>query len=436
MHRAIFSLPASSLLLLRSLLLVSLLVPRLVLASILETSWDWMVSFEHHESRNSLYLPEDQDEQWQSVNALLDVELRYGQWLGVLALKGNDLYSSQSGVESDSEGIVRELFWQGTTSLSGADFDLTLGKARVDWGVGYGYRPLDIIKPYRRNPVGIQVEEGAGVAAVSYFDGNGEWTLIYADSSWASQLGNDLDQQNEQQGIGIRRYGLVGNSEWQGVAYYDDVRRGLLGGSWVSVLDDAWELHASAVYQSEYYSYSLPESLFESVRSEKKNHGLQTLLGLTWTNEIGQSVILEYWYDSRSWNNGQWKQAYQQAEQINGNGMPVGLRYAYAQPLQHVNLVSHNVMLHWTQDPIAWQYWNWSQNVSWLQDFTPTFDVLFSPEDNGVIATQWLRYAAVDTGSMQFDIEIAARILTGDKQSVYRNLSDKRMILLNLKGRF
>lgn len=169
---------------------------------------------------------------------------------------------------------------------------------------------------------------------------------------------------------------------------------------------------------------------------KKKDDGLQALVGLTWAHESGQSVVLEYWYDSRSWSNGQWQQAYQQAEQLNAKGMPEGLRYAYAQPFQHVNLVSHNVMFHWTQDPIAWQYWNWSQNVSWLQDFTPTFDVLFSPEDNGVIATQWLRYAAVDTGSMQFDVEIAARILTGDKQSVYRNLSDKRMILLNLKGRF
>lgn len=425
---------------LRGLLLVCLLalllVSRSVYANPLEASWDWMVSFEHHESRSSLYLPQEQDEQWQSVNALLDVELRYEQWLGVLALKGNDLYSSQPGVDSDMEWVIRELFWQGTTSVSGTDFDITLGKVRVDWGVGYGYRPLDIIKPYRRNPVGIQVEEGAGVAAVSYFDYDGEWTLIYADSSWASQQGNELEQKKEQQGIGIRRYGLVGDSEWQGIVYYDDVRRGLLGGSWVTVLDDAWELHASTAYQREFYSFALPESLFEPVRLEKKDDGLQALVGLTWAHESGQSVVLEYWYDSRSWSNGQWQQAYQQAEQLNAKGMPEGLRYAYAQPLQHANLVRHNVMFHWTQDPVAWQHWNWSQNVSWLQNLTPTLDVLFSPQDNGMIATQWLRYSVVDTGSVQFDIEIAARFLTGDKQSVYRNLADKRMILLNLKGRY
>lgn len=417
-------------------LIVCLFVSRQAFANTLDAIWDWMVSVEHHETRNSVYLPDEQDEQWQSVNALLDVELGYEQWLGVLALKGNDLYSSQSGVDRDSELIVRELFWQGAISLAGTNVDITLGKARVDWGVGYGYRPLDIIKPYRTNPVGIQVEEGAGVAAASYFDANGEWTLIYADSSWTTQQGSELDQLNEQQGVGIRRYGLAGDSEWQGIVYYDNVRRGLVGGSWVTVLDDAWEFHTSAAYQKEYFSFRVPDSLREPVISDKKDNGLQALAGLTWTSESGQSVILEYWYDSRSWGYGQWQQAYRNAEQIDASGLPAGLRHAYAQPLQHVNLVSHNVMFHWTLDPVAWQHWDWSRNVSWLQNVKPTFDVLFSPQDKGAIMTQWLEYSVLDTGDVQFDVEIAARFLTGDKQSVYRNLSDKRMILLNLKGRF
>lgn len=418
------------------MLLVGMIVPRLVYASLWEASWDWMVSVDHNESRDSLYFPEGQDSQWQSVNALLDVELRYDQWLGVLAVKGNDLYSSQPGVDSDVEWVIRELFWQGTTSAWGADLDITLGKVRVDWGVGYGYRPLDIIKPYRRNPVGIQVEEGAGVATVSHFDYDSEWTLIYADSSWVSQQGYELETKNEQQGVGVRRYGLLGDSEWQGIAYYDDVRRGLLGGSWVTVLDDAWELHTSAAYQKEYFSFALPESLSEPVRLEKKDDGLQALIGLTWAHESGQSVVLEYWYDSRSWSKAQWRQAYQQAQLLKASGMPDGLRYAYAQPFQHANLVSHNVMFHWTLDPVAWQHWDWSRNVYWLQDLTPTFDVLVSPQDHGVIATQWLTYSVVDTGGVQFEVEVAARFLTGDKQSVYRNLPDKRMILLNLKGRY
>lgn len=128
MNRATFSLLISLRGLLLVCLLALLLVSRSVYASPLEASWDWMVSFEHHESRSSLYLPQEQDEQWQSVNALLDVELRYEQWLGVLALKGNDLYSSQPGVDSDMEWVIRELFWQGTTSVSGTDFDITLVK--------------------------------------------------------------------------------------------------------------------------------------------------------------------------------------------------------------------------------------------------------------------------------------------------------------------
>ncbi len=62
-----------------------------------------------------------------------------------------------------AEIIISELFWQESFDIFDMPLDLQLGKVRLDWGVGYGYRPLDIFTPYRRNPVGIQVEEGAGV---------------------------------------------------------------------------------------------------------------------------------------------------------------------------------------------------------------------------------------------------------------------------------
>ncbi|MCW8330235.1 hypothetical protein MD588_15600 [Photobacterium sp. SDRW27] len=425
-------------------LLASLLLPRLVDANQLEANWDWMVSLEHQKLKSSLYFPDSQNENEKSINALLDVELRYLEWLGVLALKGNNLYSSQPDNDSEAELVVKELFWQGTASFLDVDLDITLGKVRVDWGVGYGYRPLDIIKPYRRNPIGIQVEEGAGVVSVSYFDycfddcwwNTGEWTLIYADSSWVSQQGSELEQSSEQQGIGIRRYWLAGDSEWQGIGYYDDVRRGLLGGSWVTVLDEAWELHASAIYQNKYESFTIPDSLLEPVQRDKQSDGAQGLVGLTWAHESGQSVVLEYWYDSRSWSKTEWEQAYLRVTQLKAESMADGLRYSHAQGYQAANLVSHNVMFHWTLDRSAWQQWSWSQNMAWLHELTPTLDVLYSPQDNGMIATQWLNYSAVDTGAVQFDVEIAARFVTGDKQSAYRSLADNCMILLNLKGRF
>lgn len=129
---------------------------------------------------------------------------------------------------------MRELFWQHSVSLSNSLFgeqyiDVTLGKMRLDWGVGYGYRPLDVIKPYRQNPVGIVAEEGAGVASLSMFVDSGEWTLLYSDSSWGSQEVNQLERASEQQGVGIKRYNLIGDHEYQWLATMTMSDMGCLG---------------------------------------------------------------------------------------------------------------------------------------------------------------------------------------------------------------
>ena len=61
------------------------------------------------------------------------------------------------------------------------------------------------------------------------------------------------------------RYNLVGDHEYQWVAYYDDVRHGLLGASLVSVLNLAWEFHGSVVYQRQSLGYGQPNSLLKPV---------------------------------------------------------------------------------------------------------------------------------------------------------------------------
>ncbi|CAK1856748.1 hypothetical protein [Vibrio crassostreae] len=416
-----------------AILLALSCVSNTIQADELSLAWDWQLSAEANESRESPFTPLASDNR-QSLNGLLDLEVGYNNWLGLFAVKANDILSNNpQGQEAsfESEFIVRELFWQGGVELSNAAFgdhylDVTLGKVRLDWGVGYGYRPLDIIKPYRQNPVGIVAEEGAGVAAASLFDMTGEWTLLYSDSSWASQGVNEFEKQNQQQGIGLRRYNLVGDHEYQWVAYYDDVRHGLLGASLVSVLNLAWELHGSVVYQRQSLGYSQPNSLLKPVYLEEQGEAYQALAGLTWANDTGHNVVLEYWFDSRAWSDSEWQNAIESAESLSVNPLTASLAGSYAQGYQHANLVQHNIMFHWSLD----------STHGWLEGITPTFDVMLSPQDGGFIATQWLNYQAIDNGDSSLDLELAARFLGGKSDSAYANLPDSHMILLNIKGRF
>lgn len=416
-----------------SVALVALGAPSEAQTSELALEWDWVVSGQTTLQRNSALLGDAEQSSSQSFDALLDVEARLDRWTGLFAFKGSDIVSNQNGASYEGELIVQELFWQGSVNALQREVEMTLGKMRLDWGVGYGYRPLDVFKPYRRHPVGIQVEEGTLTAMGSYFDELGDWSLVYSDSSYTQQEGSQFEEAAEQRGIGVRRYAFVGDSEYQMLAYYDDVRHGLVGGSFVTVLDAAWGIHSSAVYQRHYLSYQQGE-VFEPVSLTKVRDGFQVLAGLNWANQAGNNIILEYWYDSRSWGKQEWQQAFERIDSL--GGVQHGLASSYAQGLAQSNLVAHNVMFHWSLDSSAWGHWGWSQDALWLNNVTPTLDVLYSPQDNGVIVTQWLDYQAYDSGRSSFNIEMALRFMAGEKDSVYANLSDKRMIFINLKGRF
>jgi hypothetical protein len=309
---------------------------------------------------------------------------------------------------------------------------------RLDWGVGYGYRPLDVIKPYRQNPVGIVAEEGAGVASLSMFDDSGEWTLLYSDSSWGSQEVNQLERASEQQGVGIKRYNLIGDHEYQWLAYYDDVRHGLLGASLVSVLNLAWEFHGSMVYQRHSLGYSLPDDQYQPVQLEEQGDAFQALVGLTWANDTGHNIVLEYWYDSRAWSNFEWQTAINSAQDLSQVPTTQSLASAYAQGYQHANIVEHNLMAHWSLDSSGWRHLfaDGAAAWAWLDDVTPTLDLMIAPQDGGIIATQRINYQAIDNGSASIELELAARFLGGNKDSAYANLPDSHMILLNIKGRF
>ncbi|MEG3696401.1 hypothetical protein V5098_25145, partial [Vibrio coralliirubri] len=112
-------------------------VSNTIQADDLSLAWDWQLSAEAIESRESPFSPFPSDNR-QSLNGLLDLEVGYGNWLGLLAVKANDIFSNNpQGQEAsfESEFIVRELFWQGGVELSNSAFgdhylDVTLGKVR------------------------------------------------------------------------------------------------------------------------------------------------------------------------------------------------------------------------------------------------------------------------------------------------------------------
>lgn len=410
----------------------------------LSAEWDWALSYEAAKLRESPFASAS-SAQRQRLNGLLDLQLGYalsnGQLTSAMAIYAQDVYLESEGKsrwwdERDTELIVRELAWQGEWQVGEQSLDISVGKLKVDWGVGYGYRPLDLFKPYRQNPIKLVAEEGAGIFMFSHYDLDGEWSLIASDSSWTQMTQSALDKAAEQQGAGVRRYRLVDSTEWQWLAYYDNVRKGALGGSVRTVYSDALSLHASLLWQHQSVAYQIPDEMLKPVEVGEDGEAWQGLMGVNWSTQSGHSVLLEYWYDSRAWSEDAWQLATDRAQQLKLQPMTAPLAASYAQGLQHANLVQHNLMFHWRWDSHAWMAWHGINSALWLADMTPTLDVLFSPQDGGVIVTQWINYQWLDTGKYSVELEFAARFLTGDSQSTYAQIEDKHMMVFNLKGRF
>ena len=400
--------------------------------------WDWALSGQNNTLQTSDFI-QPAKQSYSHLDSLIDVQVCYDQWSGLFALYSQGLYRSHPQDwfnKVDNQWIVRELAWQGDVDIGTHNFDLSLGKIRLDYGVSYGYRPLDMFKPYRQNPIGLSVEEGSTVATISQFDGNGEWSLLYTNSHWSDSDVDVFDEANQQQGIGLRRYGLINQHEYQVIAYYDDVRRGAIGGSWVSVLGDAWELHTETLWQHKSVSYEQPSSPFQPVEMTKKSAAWQTLAGFTYTSMTGHSLIGEYWYDSRAWSNSEWQHAKTRATKLHSNPKTAPIARSYAQGLIHYNLTQHSVMLHWGWDTDAWLQWQSNNDWRWLSDFTPKLDLLIAPHDGGVIATQWLTYQWIDTGNASVALEFTARFLTGKSDSAYAQINERRTLLFTIKGKF
>lgn len=394
-----------------------------------DVNWTWQSSFESEQYRHTK-LNDTSSGSIQSLNSLATATVEWDSVTGTFDLEGNNLLTTDSQRSVDQKLILQELFWQPETELVGVPLDLSIGKQRLDWGVGYGFRPLDIFKSYERNPVGIQVDEGIGAATVSYFDGVGQWELVATDESWASTNTDQARLAKKQHGIGLRRYALVGNTELQGIVYFDQVHRGTIGGSAVAVLTPALEVHSSFAYAQRYQAYQQGD-MNEPVSWGMSNDSYQFLLGFNWANMAGLNIIGEYWYDGRSWDKNMWKKAFKRAEELSQHTATKDLARSYSYGLDNTSLVAQNVMLHFKMNMTALH-----PKYLWLEKLEPSLDLLVSPTDGGLVATPRLSYQVYESGESNMKIELANRFYTGVGNSVYANVPDRDLVFINLKGNF
>lgn len=353
------------------------------------------------QGNNSLFFPQQNTRSAQSV-------LYYQGNLNSIELQAAATYEySKEGQkeQQQTQAIISELFWQGSIN----NWDFWLGKHRLELGVAYAYRPMDLFSRQQRNPINLQIEEGIAYVAASYFNNQAEVSLFYADARIYQQ--EHLEQQESEQGLGVRSYYLNNDNEWHSLLYYDRYKGINLGFSWVNTFELNWELHSEILFQQQYKQWQQHSHYLEQI---ELNNALVALIGLTWTHQSGHNLIVEYWYDQRAWSHNQWQKLFTDTKQSNSTRSS-----NYSQSFLASSLIQHNLMLHWQLD-----------NMEILQNpLEWAIDLQFSLQDRGLIATNTVSYEITQKLKLSNHI----RYFYGRDNSVYAQLPQQTSINLTME---
>ena len=292
-----------------------------------------------------------------------------------------------------------------------ADWQLSLGKKKVDWGVGYGFRPLDLFSPIDPLAINTAVAAGTWQLSADWFSSDGTWTTLCNQSQAFYKVAGQ--QQDKSLGCGARYYGYFDQWELQGLAHYDQDMKLRFGGSALSVLNDNLEVHASILWQHTYLGaqFTPPDltatEFVNPVESLWQQGALQSLMGVNFSTSYGVTLIAEYWFDGRSPSKNQWKNMIKglNAQVATRASNPLSRHYIAAQQqlFSSQNLFKNNLMLH-----ARYSYNSWR----------PELTLLLNPDDLGLSVNAKMNYIWPNGHAAQLGLK---RYL-GPADSIYKQL--------------
>ena|GEM_PF-4597669 len=228
----------------------------------------------------------------QAVSQHLHGVVEYGPWHSAAEL----WTESTDGRAANTHAQLNELY---ATRSVGA-VDISIGKKVVNWGVGFGFRPLDVIAQQRRNQLIATEQSGRGQLSLETFSATTAWTLIAADTD-----------NNNSPSLSLKTYGLRGSTDWHHLLHYS-VAEGMGLGLGVSgVTGDHFSWQASYRYQQR-----------DPRQTQQPVH--RALIGGTASWGNGLSLMTEFWYDGASASHTQWQHAWAEHAELSG-GPPAAL---------------------------------------------------------------------------------------------------------------
>jgi hypothetical protein len=320
-----------------------------------------------------------------------------------------------SNVDSSQlSGIANQIYYDSDLHDG---FGWTVGRKVMSWGVGFGFKPLDVIQRENRRGVNQAALVGVPLLAVQKMTADSSWTLAWTHPGAGDGTAGDKDS-----GVSLHWFQLAGGNDHYAVIRLSPLHQVETGVGATWILDDEISIYGAGLYERRYEKTlnALSENggLFAGadpmlVRSSR--NGGRAVAGIQWTGASGWSLLAEAWYDSHAYSKKEWQDlneltTRQLAAAALAPAAALAANVAWSsQAFLPSNLLRENLLTR-----LSWD----SRN-----GFKPYAEWLLTPRDGGQVLT----LGALLEGDKQ-TLSIGMRQLGGPANSVYHLAPLQRML--------
>lgn len=306
------------------------------------------------------------------------------------------LQAASGSAQVLTDGRVNTL----AASVEAGAWALSAGKQVVSWDVGHGFRPNDVVQQAPRRALLESALEGRPLLMAERFSADAALALVWVNPQRAGEPA-DQARGGREPALALRAFRQAGPVDWHGVARWGAHTGSSAGLAISAVPGTAWSWHGSLRLLQRHDGWDdgglgATATLAAANPWQRRTRGgtTQALLGLQWTGDRHQSLLLEAWHDGSAPSDAQWRawgqrnaalleggQAALAAAAAGSPGAPPaawGGNLAWqATPWDGANLRQDNLFAH-----LAWQGAPWSASL----------DLLVQPADRGRSLTAQLQW--------------------------------------------
>ncbi|MFV5215843.1 hypothetical protein ACLIIZ_19145 [Azonexus caeni] len=375
------------------------------------------VTPEYHEAeRGSPYFAAGRPEMPGGWNSNQEVALRYRGhgFSGDATLRWETRQGQADRLRTD----LNQFYFD---SALGDGLAWTIGKKVLTWGIGFAFRPLDVVQRENRRSVTDPMLVGIPLLSVEKFSINQAWTAVWTQPG---QGGDKRDRDDE--ALAFRWYKVDDKDDLHAVARFSRTRKFEAGFGANRVIGNEWSVYGGTLYSHRYPKTinTLGETggtfvLTSPLVRQSGDHANKSVVGAQWTGVSGWSALLELFHDGEAYRKSDWRRldALVARQHLNAALAPAAVFNANlawsANAYTQVNVHRDNALFRVSYDN--------------GDGFKPYVELLNTPTDGGLVTTLGASYEG-----NRFKISGGVRHLGGDSDSVYARAPERYMAWVQL----